>query len=88
MAHGFEAHPSRLTALPQLCYLLLHLPSALTLALALHCAQLYGHQIVAHLVKGYNAANSLNAVDGDAVSSHRKLLPCCEQSLCRPLHLF
>ncbi|KXZ53250.1 hypothetical protein GPECTOR_7g1144 [Gonium pectorale] len=28
---------------------------------------LYGHQIVAHLVRGYNAAASHNAVDGDPV---------------------
>lgn len=28
---------------------------------------LYGHQIVAHLVKGYNTSASANAVDGDAV---------------------
>jgi len=28
---------------------------------------LFGHQIVAHLVKGYNAAAAQNDVDGDAV---------------------
>lgn len=28
---------------------------------------MYGHQVVAHLVRGYNASNSANAVDGDAV---------------------
>lgn len=28
---------------------------------------LFGHQIVAHLVKGYSAAKSANQVDGDAV---------------------
>lgn len=28
---------------------------------------LYGHQIVAHHVAGYNASSSANAVDGDAV---------------------
>ncbi|KAG2486493.1 hypothetical protein HYH03_014795 [Edaphochlamys debaryana] len=28
---------------------------------------LYGHQIVAHLVRGFNAAAHHNAVDGDAV---------------------
>ncbi|GIL73581.1 hypothetical protein Vretimale_5160 [Volvox reticuliferus] len=28
---------------------------------------LYGHQIVGHLVRGYNAAASHNAVDGDPV---------------------
>ena len=28
---------------------------------------LYGHQIVAHKVDGYNAAASVNAVDGDPV---------------------
>ncbi|GLI64683.1 hypothetical protein VaNZ11_008037 [Volvox africanus] len=28
---------------------------------------LYGHQVVAHLVRGYNAAASHNAVDGDPV---------------------
>lgn len=28
---------------------------------------LYGHQIVAHLVDGYNGAASVNAVDGDPV---------------------
>ena len=28
---------------------------------------LYGHQIVAHVVDGYNASNARNAVDGDPV---------------------
>ena len=28
---------------------------------------LYGHQLVCHQIKGYNAASSLKAVDGDPV---------------------